>query len=126
MTKRKFVDLSTLALGGKSEFLADALFRIELLPLKLNHREGFTIYNDIYHFVSETYLDLVDISILLKVLFLIIPMTKKVISSECLTMIIRAQWILQNICLPSTLQILILHRHVSSSPYFHLTADHDI
>lgn len=31
MTKRKFVDLSTLALGGKSEFLADALFRIELL-----------------------------------------------------------------------------------------------
>ena len=28
MTKRKFVDLSTLALGGKSEFLADALFRI--------------------------------------------------------------------------------------------------
>ena len=27
MTKRKFMDLSTLALGGKSEFLADALFR---------------------------------------------------------------------------------------------------
>ena len=28
MTKRKFADLSTLALGGKSEFLAEALFRI--------------------------------------------------------------------------------------------------
>ena len=27
MTKRKFVDLSALALGGKSQFLADALFR---------------------------------------------------------------------------------------------------
>ena len=47
------------------------------------------------------------------VLFLLIPM--KVILLECLTMTILAQWTLQNICLPSTLQILILHRHVSSS-----------
>lgn len=39
MTKRKFVDLSTLALGGKSEFLADALFRIVtfILSDNLNH-----------------------------------------------------------------------------------------
>ena len=41
MTKRKFVDLSSLALGGKSEFLADALFR-DLSSYLLNQLETFT------------------------------------------------------------------------------------
>ena len=53
MTKRKFVDLSTLALGGKSEFLADALFRIELLASCIQKLKQQRMFQPIYHLTSH-------------------------------------------------------------------------